>query len=111
MEDRILFKDVDISAQFERFMQDINSNIQQCNAFTIEENVQHLLALSSILLLKPARIHSDLHKHIDMNTCDALCQNIIEKHRMNTQLFPSDFKLKLEDIMMQLDVVSLRINE
>ncbi|KAI7877302.1 uncharacterized protein EV154DRAFT_429430, partial [Mucor mucedo] len=92
-----------ISARFHSFRQDVNSRIQQDIAFTVEEHVQHLLALSSILLLKPARTHKDLHKHIDLSTCDALCQHIIQSHKMTNQSFPSEIKLQLEKIMIQLD--------
>lgn len=106
-----MFNNVDISAQFKSFIQDANKNIQQGNTFSIEEHVQHLLALSSILFLKPARTHSDLLKHIDLNTCDAICQHIIEKHGITSQLFPSEIKLQLEKIMAQLDVVSLRLEK
>ncbi|KAI8381159.1 uncharacterized protein BYT42DRAFT_634316 [Radiomyces spectabilis] len=80
--------------------------MQQGINMSVEEHMQHLLALSCILLLKPACTHQDLHKHIDLNTCDTLCQQIIQIHRMTNQSFPSDVKLQLEDIMMQLDVVS-----
>ena len=107
-DDRMIFNDIGISARFYSFKQDVNNHIQQGIAITVEEHVQHLLALSSILLLKPARTHKDLHKHIDLNTCDALCQHIIEKHKMTNQSFPSEIKLQLEEIMMQLDVVNLR---
>lgn len=107
-DDRLIFNEIDISARFHSFKQDVNSRIQQDIAITIEEHVQHLLALSSILLLKPARTHKDLHKHIDLNTCDALCQHIIQKHKMTNQSFPSEIKLQLEKIMIQLDVVNLR---
>ncbi|KAI8646620.1 hypothetical protein BD408DRAFT_439996 [Parasitella parasitica] len=100
----MIFNDIDISARFYSFKQDENNHIQQGNIITVEEHVQHLLALSSILLLKPARTHKDLHKHIDLDTCDALCQHIIKKHDMTNQSFPTEVKLQLEEIMMQLDV-------
>lgn len=108
-DDCLIFNDIDISAQFHSFKQDVNSRIQQDIAFTAEEHVQHLLALSSILLLKPARAHKDWHKHIDLSTCDALCQHIIQNHKMTNQSFPSEIKLQLKKIMMiQLNVVNLR---
>lgn len=107
-DDHTIFNDIDISAQFNSFKQDANNRIQQGTAITMEENMQDLLALSSILLLKPARTHKDLHNYIDLNTCDALCQHIIEEHKMTNQAFPSEIKLQLEEIMMQLDVVNLR---
>ncbi|KAI8370052.1 hypothetical protein EDC96DRAFT_440283, partial [Choanephora cucurbitarum] len=92
-----------ISAQFCNFKQDVINHIQQGIAITVEEHVQHLLALSSILLLKPARTHRDLHKHIDLNTCDALCQHIIQKHKMTNQSFPTEVKLQFEEIIMDGD--------
>lgn len=104
----MIFNNFDISARFYSFKQDVSNHIQQGIATTVEEHVQHLLALSSILLLKPARTHKDLHKHIDLNTCDALCQHIIEKHKITDQSFPSEIKLQLEKTIMQLDVVNLR---
>lgn len=107
-DDRLIFDFIDISAQFYSFKQDVINHIQQGIAITVEEQVQHLLALSSILLLKPARTHRDLHKHIDLNTCDALCQHIIQKHKMTNQSFPTEVKLQLEEIIMQLDMVNLR---
>ncbi|KAI8643478.1 hypothetical protein BD408DRAFT_414996 [Parasitella parasitica] len=69
MEDRLLFNSIDVSAQFYyyKFQLDAQSRLREDAAFTIEENMQHiLLALSSVLLLKPARTHEDLHRHIDL---------------------------------------------
>ncbi|KAL7308711.1 hypothetical protein PS15m_011881 [Mucor circinelloides] len=86
------------------FKQDVNNYIQQGLPITVEEHVQHLLALSSILLLKSARTHKGLHKHIDLDTCGALCQHIIEKHKMTNQ--SDEIKLQLEEIMTQLDVIN-----
>ncbi|KAG1468010.1 hypothetical protein G6F56_004083 [Rhizopus delemar] len=103
-DDRTIFSDIDISLRFYSFKQDVNNHTQQGIAIIVEEYVQHLLALSSILLLKPASTHKDLYKHIELNTCDALCQHIIEKHKMTNQSFPTEVKLQLEKIMMQLEV-------
>lgn len=67
-DDRLIFNFIDFSAQFHSFNQDVNNRIKQGVAITAEEHAQHLLALSSILLLKPARAHKNLQKHIDLNT-------------------------------------------
>ncbi|CEG64714.1 hypothetical protein RMATCC62417_01640 [Rhizopus microsporus] len=92
-DDRLIFNDIDISARFHSFKQDVNSSIQQGIAITVEEHVQHLLALSSILLLKPARTHKDLHKHIDLSTCDALILPTTRKVRVDFNLCLSEASL------------------
>lgn len=107
-DDRLIFNLIDISARFHSFKKEVNNSIQQGITITVEEHLQHLLALSSILLLKPARTHKDLHAYIDLNTCDELCHHIIENHKTTNQLFPTEVKLQLEEIMLQLDVVNLR---
>ncbi|KAI7873803.1 hypothetical protein K492DRAFT_117310, partial [Lichtheimia hyalospora FSU 10163] len=60
MDDRLVFNGNDLSAQFYDFQLDIKNRLQGDITITIEEHVQHLLALSSILLLKPGRTHEDL---------------------------------------------------
>ncbi|KAI8969073.1 hypothetical protein BDF20DRAFT_805077, partial [Mycotypha africana] len=60
MESRLHFNNIDVSNQFYKFQLDVQSRLREDGTFTIEEHMQHLLALSSILLLKPARTHEDL---------------------------------------------------
>ncbi|RCH77832.1 hypothetical protein CU098_004391, partial [Rhizopus stolonifer] len=74
MEDRLLFNSIDMSAQFYEFQLDVQNRLREDAASIIEEYMQHMLAFSSVLLLKPARTHEDLHKHIDLSTCEGLCR-------------------------------------
>ncbi|EPB86826.1 hypothetical protein HMPREF1544_06351 [Mucor circinelloides 1006PhL] len=68
----LIFMEADVSARFYEFQLPIKRKTDSKVHLTLEENVQHILALSSILLLKPARTHVDLHEYISLNTCDAL---------------------------------------
>ncbi|KAI8391160.1 uncharacterized protein BYT42DRAFT_555837 [Radiomyces spectabilis] len=55
----------------------VKANIDQGPMnLTLKENVQHILALSSILLLKPCRTHED-HEFIDLHTCERLQAHIV----------------------------------
>ncbi|KAG0162296.1 hypothetical protein DFQ30_002389, partial [Apophysomyces sp. BC1015] len=104
MDDRLLFNGIDISARFYDFQLDVNNLLQQDTATTIEEHVQHLLALSSVLLLKPGHTHEDLHKHIDLNTCEALRWHILSEQQGAYLPFPAATKVWLEEIMEQMDM-------
>ncbi|KAI9487034.1 MAG: hypothetical protein EXX96DRAFT_614831 [Benjaminiella poitrasii] len=93
MEDRLLFNNIDVSA----------CQLREGAAFTIEEHMQHILALSSVLLLEPARTHEDLHKHIDLNICEGLRRHILSKQQTVHQSFPTSTRNRLEEIMGQMD--------
>ncbi|PHZ14348.1 uncharacterized protein RHIMIDRAFT_117296 [Rhizopus microsporus ATCC 52813] len=66
--------------------------------------MQHILALSSVLLLKPARTHEDLHRYIDLNTCEGLRRHILSKQQTAYQPFPASTRNRLEEIMGQMDL-------
>ncbi|KAK4518417.1 uncharacterized protein ATC70_008634 [Mucor velutinosus] len=110
MEDRLLFNSIDVSAQFYKFQLDAQSRLREDAAFTIEEHMQHILALSSVLLLKPARTHEDLHRHIDLNTCEGLRRHILSKQQTAYQPFPTSTRNRLEEIMGQMDLDGDRNN-
>ncbi|ORX62108.1 hypothetical protein DM01DRAFT_1279465 [Hesseltinella vesiculosa] len=96
----MVFNGIDISARFYDFQLDVQNQLQQGALLTIEEHVQHLLALSSVLLLKPGRTHADLHNYIEPRTCDALSQhNILESVY---QPFPDAYKSRIEEIVKRL---------
>ncbi|ORE00821.1 hypothetical protein BCV72DRAFT_96253 [Rhizopus microsporus var. microsporus] len=104
IEDRLLFNSIDVSAQFYKFQLDVQSRLREDAAFTIEEHMQHILALSSVLLLKPARTHEDLHRYIDLNTCEGLRRHILSKQQTAYQPFPASTRNRLEEIMGQMDL-------
>lgn len=105
MEDRLLFNNIDVSAQFYKFRLDVQSRLREDATFTIEEHMQHILALSSVLLLKPARTHEDLHRHIDINTCEGLRRHILSKKQTAYQPFPTSTRNRLEELMREMDLV------
>jgi hypothetical protein len=107
MDDHLLFNGIDVSARFCDFQLDVNNRLQQNIVLTIEEHVQHLLALSSVLLLKPERTHNDLHRHIDLDTCEALRRHILSEQQAVYLPFPTATKMRLEEIMEQMDMVIL----
>ncbi|KAI8374348.1 uncharacterized protein BYT42DRAFT_499316 [Radiomyces spectabilis] len=91
--------DTDISSRFHEFQLFIKRKINRKEHLTMEENVQHILALSHILLLKPARTHADLHEYISLNTCDALAAHILTSNSIVNHKFPAITKTKLEQIV------------
>ncbi|ORE12778.1 hypothetical protein BCV71DRAFT_144879, partial [Rhizopus microsporus] len=60
IKDRLLFNSIEVSARFYGFQLDVPNRLQEGIAITVEEHMQHILALSSVPLLKPARTHEDL---------------------------------------------------
>ncbi|KAL0081696.1 hypothetical protein J3Q64DRAFT_1643469, partial [Phycomyces blakesleeanus] len=66
------------------------------------ENVQHLLALSYILLLKPGRTHMDIPEHITFNQCENLLIYIQKSNSIIDQMLPCSTKEKLEGIVHNL---------
>ncbi|ORX55693.1 hypothetical protein DM01DRAFT_247548, partial [Hesseltinella vesiculosa] len=58
--DHLVFQDIDITKGFHEFRSSVKTIIDKPRLLTYESNVQHVLALSSILLLKPSRTDSDL---------------------------------------------------
>jgi len=105
MEDRLLFNSIDVSAQFYKFQLDAQSRPREDAAFTIEEHMQHILALSSVLLLKPACTHENLHRHTDLNTCEGLRRLILSKQQTAYRPFPTSTRNRLEEIMGQMDLL------
>ncbi|KAG1085187.1 hypothetical protein G6F42_021493 [Rhizopus arrhizus] len=102
--DRFKFMDTDISERFHKFQLTVKATIdQESMTLTFEEYVQHILALSGILLLKPGRPHADLHEHIDLDTCDRLQNHILTSILITRHhIFPSDIKDLVEKIVKRL---------
>lgn len=102
--DRFKFMDTDISERFHKFQLTVKATIdQESMTLTFEEHVQHILALSGILLLKPGRPHADLHEHIDLDTCDRLQNHILTSILITRHhIFPSDIKDLVEKIVKRL---------
>lgn len=102
--DRFKFMDTDISERFHKFQLAVKAMIdQEPMTLTLEEHVQHILALSGILLLKPGRTHADLHRHIDLDTCDRLLNHILTSILIiRHHIFPSDIKDLVEKIVKRL---------
>ncbi|PHZ11989.1 uncharacterized protein RHIMIDRAFT_292165 [Rhizopus microsporus ATCC 52813] len=95
----------DVSARFHEFQLSIKRKIDCKEHLTLEENVQHILALPPILLLKPARTHADLHEYISLNTFDALAAHILTSNSIAHHKFPAVTKAKLEQIVEEVAVV------
>ncbi|CAO3702515.1 unnamed protein product [Rhizopus stolonifer] len=83
------------SHEFQTF---VSSNIKN-STLTYADNAQYLLALSSILLLKPGRKHTDLHNFINLETCDALRRHLLELFKTEHIMFPMTLKQELEQIV------------
>ncbi|KAI8080887.1 hypothetical protein BDF21DRAFT_317903, partial [Thamnidium elegans] len=58
--DYLVFQNIDITKGFHEFRHYVKTIIDEPRLLTYESRVQHVLALSSILLLKPCRTNSDL---------------------------------------------------
>lgn len=100
--DRFIFENIDVSSRFHDFQLQVKRRLDENKHLTLEENVQHLLALSSILLLKPGRTHTDLHEHITLNQCENLLIHILNSNSITGQMLPSATKEKLEGIIHNL---------
>lgn len=98
-DDRLVFLQTDVSLRFYDFQLSIKRRIDSKQQLTLEENVQHILALSSILLLKPARTHADLHEFISLQTCDAFAAHILTSNNITGHKFPAATKATLEQIV------------
>ncbi|GAN08404.1 hypothetical protein MAM1_0203d07915 [Mucor ambiguus] len=103
--DRFKFMDTDISECFHKFQLAVKATIDQepTTLLMLEAHVQHILALSGILLLKPGRTHADLHRHIDLDTCDRLLNHILTSILITRHhIFPSDIKDSVENIVKRI---------
>ncbi|CEI97536.1 hypothetical protein RMCBS344292_11667 [Rhizopus microsporus] len=100
--ERLIFENIDVSCRFHDFQLQVKRRLNENKHLTLEENVQHLLALSSILLLKPGRTHTDIHEHITFNQCENLLIHILNSNGITSQMFPSATKEKLEGIVHNL---------
>lgn len=59
------------------------------------------------MLLKPARTYEDLHKHIDLNTCEAFRRHTLSEQQAVYLSFPASTRVQLKEIMEKMDMVSL----
>ncbi|KAG2206527.1 hypothetical protein INT47_008544 [Mucor saturninus] len=100
--ERLVFENIDVSCRFRNFQLQVKRRLNQNKHLTLEENVQHLLALSSILLLKPGRTHTDIHKHITFSQCENLRVHILNSNGITSQMLSSAKKEKLEVIIHNL---------
>lgn len=75
--DRLIFMGIDISERFHNFQLAVKAKIIQGSMLTLEEHVQHIMALSGIFLLKPGRTHADIHQYIDLDICDKLLDHTL----------------------------------
>ncbi|ORY99289.1 hypothetical protein BCR43DRAFT_489040 [Syncephalastrum racemosum] len=71
-DDRFVWEDTDVSAAFHGFRLMVKAKLERKETLTYEGDVQHILALSSILLLKPDRTHPDLYKFLARDICGRL---------------------------------------
>ncbi|KAI9030679.1 hypothetical protein CLU79DRAFT_694477, partial [Phycomyces nitens] len=62
--EHLVFQNIDITKGFHEFRHYVKTIIDEPRLLTYESHVHHVLALSSILFLKPSRNISDLRQFI-----------------------------------------------
>lgn len=73
--------------------------IDEPRLLTYESHDQHVLALSSILLLKPSRTNSDLHQFIGREICEDLIDYLLEEYGIRSCEFDQYTRLDAEKIV------------
>ncbi|KAI8067067.1 hypothetical protein BC940DRAFT_333654 [Gongronella butleri] len=88
-----------VTACFHDFRADVKAMIDSGQKLTYESHVQHLLALSSILLLKPARMSPDLHKRLSPSLCDQTMHKLLNGYCQQHYELDCGLRKQLEDII------------
>ena len=97
-DDRVIFDNIAISNNYYTFQREVKAKLLQNQHFTLEENVQHLLSLSFILLLKPGRTHTDLHQYISSKLCDRM----LEYTQINNNIIGQSLSIETRDILKKI---------
>ncbi|KAG0765947.1 hypothetical protein G6F24_004001 [Rhizopus arrhizus] len=77
----------------------VKTIIDEPRLLTYESHDQHVLALSSILLLKPSRTNSDLHQFIGREICEDLIDYLLEEYGIRSCEFDQYTRLDAEKIV------------
>ncbi|CAO3591617.1 unnamed protein product [Absidia cylindrospora] len=107
-DDRYFVEGIDISLNFYDFQKHVRGMINS-NPLFVETHVHHLLAMSSILLLRPRCIHQDLKKFLDIGTRQAAIKKVKTDLQLEGKAFNKVLKQKIMDIIE--DVRRLRISK
>jgi hypothetical protein len=97
--DHLVFQNIDITKGFHEFRHYVKTIIDEPRRLTYESHVQHVLALSSILLLKPSRTNSDLHQFIGREICEGLIEYLLEEYGIRSCEFDQYTRLDAEKIV------------
>ncbi|KAI9026004.1 hypothetical protein CLU79DRAFT_73926 [Phycomyces nitens] len=97
--DHLVFQNIDITKGFHEFRHYVKTIIDEPRLLTYESHVQHVLALSSILLLKPCRTNSDLHQFIGREICEGLIEYLLEEYGIRSCEFDQYTRLDAEKIV------------
>ncbi|KAI8384411.1 uncharacterized protein BYT42DRAFT_544318 [Radiomyces spectabilis] len=97
--DHLFFQNIDITKRFHEFRHHVKTIIDEPRLLTYESHVQHVLALSSILLLKPSRTNSDLHQFIEPEICEDLIEYLLDEYGIRSCEFDQYVRLDAENIV------------
>ncbi|KAI9282317.1 hypothetical protein BY458DRAFT_486626 [Sporodiniella umbellata] len=97
--DHLVFQNIDITKGFHEFRHYVKTIIDEPRLLTYESHVQHVLALSSVLLLKPCRTNSDLHQFIGREICEGLIEYLLEEYGIRSCEFDQYTRLDAEKIV------------
>ncbi|KAL0135343.1 hypothetical protein V8B55DRAFT_1343642, partial [Mucor lusitanicus] len=90
---------IDITKGFHEFRHYVKTIIDEPRLLTYESHVQHVLALSSILLLKPGRTDNDLHQFIGREICEGTIEYLLEEYGIRSCEFDQITRLAAEKIV------------
>ncbi|KAI7866639.1 hypothetical protein BDF14DRAFT_822022 [Spinellus fusiger] len=97
--DHLIFQNIDITKEFYEFHHYVKTIIDEPHLLTYESHVQHVLALSSTLLLKPSRTNSDPHHFIGREIYKDLIEYLLEEYGIRLCKFDQDIWLDAEKIV------------
>ncbi|KAI9309596.1 hypothetical protein BJ944DRAFT_226692 [Cunninghamella echinulata] len=103
-DDRYKFNNIDISELFYQFQLSVKNYLtsSQTPSLQLESHLQHILSLSSILLLKPNRFHDDLKKIIDQGILENIVTDINKQLNLNMNEFDNSIIIKLFSIFKNI---------
>ncbi|ORY99290.1 hypothetical protein BCR43DRAFT_436279 [Syncephalastrum racemosum] len=100
--DRFVWEGIDVSAAFHRFQQAALETLDREEVLDYEKHAQHVLALSSILLLKSNRTHPGLLEFLDIRTCERLRAFMLERAGITSEDIVLPIKNRLQEILEKI---------
>ncbi|CAO3607412.1 unnamed protein product [Cunninghamella blakesleeana] len=94
-DDHYILNEFDISQAFYNFQLSVLNYIKS-NTLCIETQAHHIFALSSILLLKKNRMHTDVKKYINNNHMNNIMNDLYQKLDMNLKFSNSNMLTMME---------------